>query len=686
MDSASVADVSLEVDPASVGDVSLKMDSASVGDVSLEMDSASVADVSLEMDSASPPAGSLDPDPVPEAQAKATSEPESEAVPESEAAPEPAAAPEPQGDPEPDGGAAEASAELEPEPEAEGEPEPAPEEASGPAVDPVPEEIVAADSAQEEVTSPEDEPTADANDDEDVDDLTTHPDVESPAWLARDDDDDEETDVVEQGPSLDEPWTVNLRDEVLPWPVAVVSATEVLPGEWVPPKGHSMGSPVPADSGTFEHSVIEALELDEASVDAPAPSLMDGPVSGDVARDSVADTSGVHDDDWLRGLEEAEEEQSVGYDIEVIGGTVDEPAPDGEPSGPERMTSSNELQAALESLEAAGEPGEPDLGDPEDAPTQRMPTEPPAPEDPGPPVAFVDPAHTDEARPLPVPPLPQESSLDDLTLDDPEDEIGDVEDEIDDLDLDEPVDEDPEPSGAHGTVAAVVATIRKGRTNPPAPVPPPARGRPRVAVIEARLWLDLGDPGPGPADLAGPLLLVDLDDPGPRLSREASLDAPVIQLDPDGDSITSLTIEPTRDDLDAYDPDNPPAPAGAEVVAEDGAVRVQLALGGAPPDLKSAAQGVAVAPARPIRRWEGKSEPDPDRSTDLVALARIEDGPPSLEPQPAVAAAPSGDDWLDAGDDATPMSPYFQDTGPILPPKPSKPVRSRRKGSKSRKK
>jgi hypothetical protein len=260
------------------------------------------------------------------------------------------------------------------------------------------------------------------------------------------------------------------------------------------------------------------------------------------------------------------------------------------------------------------------------------------------------------------------------------------------LDLDEPMADpdpptvDPEPSGAHRTMAAVAATLRRAREQTPVPASPPLRSRPRVTVVEARLWLDLSDPGPGPADTSGPLLLVDLDDPGPSLLDEVSLDAPIIQLDPDGDFITSLTIVPTRDDLDAYDPRRPPPPLAhtADVLAEDGAVRVELALGGGPPDRATASHGVAVAPAQPVRRWTGRSEPDPDRSTDLVALARIEDsaGAPSA-PRPKRSP---GDNWLDAGEAEGSMSPYFRDTGPIVPPKPRNRGGSRKGARKRRKK
>ena len=69
----------------------------------------------------------------------------------------------------------------------------------------------------------------------------------------------------------------------------------------------------------------------------------------------------------------------------------------------------------------------------------------------------------------------------------------------------------------------------------------------------------------------------------------------------------------------------------------------------------SVTAGVAVAPAKPIRSWPGRSDVEPgDATTDLVALARITETsgivPRSTAPSPALEAGPepaSGDDWLD---------------------------------------
>lgn len=191
-------------------------------------------------------------------------------------------------------------------------------------------------------------------------------------------------------------------------------------------------------------------------------------------------------------------------------------------------------------------------------------------------------------------------------------------------------------------------------------------------------------PPPGPAEepTAEELLLIEtsIDGPGPRpaLSLDLShgnftdeITAPVnvtdfvpeleleeisatqaepsvehlLELDDDGDSLASLTLEVEAE------PDHP-----ADVVAAGGAIRVDLALGrpGAiEPD--SVTAGVAVAPAKPIRSWPGRSDVEPgDATTDLVALARITETsgivPRSTAPSPALEAGPepaSGDDWLD---------------------------------------
>jgi hypothetical protein len=248
-----------------------------------------------------------------------------------------------------------------------------------------------------------------------------------------------------------------------------------------------------------------------------------------------------------------------------------------------------------------------------------------------------------------------------------------------------PLREQARPRRGSPTAAAVVETLRRAAQAPP-PAASSLGASPSGAIV-----LELSDPGPnaGPAARPGAMALwLDLGDPGPpapaaaepagapgsepapepepeperepepqpepqpapeppsaELSQELALESAeeslppldprdgsepeahdtdsvdgVLVLDDDGGDPASLTLEGEAEDR-------------ADVVAEAGAVRVELSLGLPPPSsAERAAEGVAVRPARPLRKWEGKSMPSEERATDLVALARLEPG----------ARAPSG--------------------------------------------
>jgi hypothetical protein len=128
----------------------------------------------------------------------------------------------------------------------------------------------------------------------------------------------------------------------------------------------------------------------------------------------------------------------------------------------------------------------------------------------------------------------------------------------------------------------------------------------------------------------------------------------------------------------------------ADLLAEGGAIRVELGLGDKPAaSPEEARQGVAVGPARPLRRWDGRSGDSGERATDLVALARLQKNsgkatraaPPAQAPETEadedLEVEEPGDDWLadvndeDAApkaapghDKGDPMSPYYEDTMP----------------------
>ena len=253
-------------------------------------------------------------------------------------------------------------------------------------------------------------------------------------------------------------------------------------------------------------------------------------------------------------------------------------------------------------------------------------------------------------------------SQDDLSLDDLE--VDDL--ELDELDLDPSVADAQVPAPGLAplprslTVDAVVSTLRA------------VREERHTASGEGAVWLELGDPvGTPPGSGGARPLWLELDDPGPEAHAETESRTARIELDDDAQGLTSLTLEGTDDEPASAPPKAPEAAAG---------VHVELDLGTAPPNRGAATQGVAVAPAEPIRSWQGKPVPDADPTTDLVALARLGETagqPPATGPAgPPGQASSAGrsDDWLDevarAGDpdDEAPMSPYYVDTQPVQVP------------------
>jgi hypothetical protein len=629
--------------------------------------------------------------------------------------------------------------------------------------------------------------------------LDLGPPEPSPDPAEDEDEDDEDTEYVTSRVVREGPWVAQLHDEILPWPLAVVGLMEVLPGEWSPPAGHSLSSPMPAGAGTQDEELeLELdlgfeLELDLESVAdvegpqpveelapeqgdvAPAaddselapPGLLDTPVSADVAADSIDSAEAA--EDWLRGMN-GQAEESVGYDMEIVPSVTMEdevPRPDGRDGDlPTQLTSKVELERALAQLEGAdvepevSSPGAPTRPIPptgDGSPTRRIEAEaaseaqylsdddapPTLVERPQParsaalgaempdedddelvtevrsvadleaalavagldsseaeappvvpePLAVESHGHeSDDAEAAPGPseqpatavvtfeptredegagdPCIDEISLHDLELDEldeldldfseadvdtPHRGVDDGDDE-DRLDIDVladgpfggPLPSTPPPSL---TVAAVVSTLQA------------VRHERRTIGGGGRLWLELDDPtaarsGGGGVD---PIWL-DLTDPGPHTAGSG----PRIELDDNRSELTSLTLEGTEDE----------PPAAADVVADGGAVRVELALSTAPPEPSTATRGVAVAPAEPIRSWTGKAEPDGEPATDLVALAGSERPPGTSEATGTAGseAAKPEQDWQPASgeagdpDDEAPMSPYYVDTQPVTVP------------------
>ena len=210
------------------------------------------------------------------------------------------------------------------------------------------------------------------------------------------------------------------------------------------------------------------------------------------------------------------------------------------------------------------------------------------------------------------------------------------------------------------------------------------RSASRHAPVRA-VWIDVGGPSSTPGrDASSPPLFIQLtDQPGvpllpvdveaaqralhtslavvmvpvpsgaprpglvdPECSEEISeISVEVLVLPHEGDVLAVLELTPETTD--------PPD----DVVADGGAIRVSLALGGeAPRDRRVATEGVGVAPADAVRSWSGKREVgDDERPADLVALAQGRSAGPAdgEETEEEISGLvpvglPEGtDDWLD---------------------------------------
>ena len=231
------------------------------------------------------------------------------------------------------------------------------------------------------------------------------------------------------------------------------------------------------------------------------------------------------------------------------------------------------------------------------------------------------------------------------------------------------------------------------------------------AEMTGPIYLEVSDPGlrdGGPPTLVT-LAASPLEEPtepalallaeGAELELELELaevppldDRPPEETGDGEDSVDELLImeeEDTGPESVLLEPDREQA---ADLLAEGGAIRVELSLGEkAAATREEARRGVAVAPARPLRKWDGKTGDPAERATDLVALARLQETSGSGTREPSVAAEPvvpdaepgeiepggPNDDWLAdvGGADAVaadapvvqkgdPMSPYYEDTLP----------------------
>ena len=217
----------------------------------------------------------------------------------------------------------------------------------------------------------------------------------------------------------------------------------------------------------------------------------------------------------------------------------------------------------------------------------------------------------------------------------------------------------PKIPGSAGPAAASRKGPKAPRVRQPDP-PPSADPRDDEPTTDEPVLIELSQDGPTPRppvaleithsdfsdETTAPVNVTDfvpelLLDDSSEVEGEPSIEH-VLELDEDGDSLASLTLEMEGES------DRP-----ADVVAAGGAIRVDLALGRPGiPEPEEVLAGVAVAPAAPIRSWPTRGGEPSEITTDLVALARITGSSGNLpEPAPpdppAPPPPPENDDWLD---------------------------------------
>ncbi len=128
-------------------------------------------------------------------------------------------------------------------------------------------------------------------------------------------------------------------------------------------------------------------------------------------------------------------------------------------------------------------------------------------------------------------------------------------------------------------------------------------------------------------------------------TEEGAQQAPFVEGEPTGEHLLELADGASVDSLTLEVEES----AAADVVVDGGAILVDLSGRRPAPAIEDVTAGVAVAPAQPVRTWEGRSGGESeDKTTDLVALARL------TRPAPAAASEGEGEgeDWLDGLPDA----------------------------------
>ena len=514
---------------------------------------------------------------------------------------------------------------------------------------------------------------------------------------------DEETEMVARGDVL--PPVLRLADLRLPDPVPVALPSIVLPGDW--PMERQDSTPSQGVSAAVADDVqsgppAEELDLlpEDISVDEEGDDLGDLLTPLDASGEEPADVSGLMEDvssevdDLADLLADAQLQE-----LEHAERSVDVPGPARPMRGePLPMVDSVDDDLPIELHDGAPVAG-PEAWGADELPTQVEPT--------GRLAEALKLLQEAESTPLALgvvdggaPPSPEDLEDDGLSLD------MDTE-SVELLSLDVLLDATDEPSADPDVLADL------GGAPGDAGLPEDDLSR----LPPSAVWLALGDVGV-PVESDGPRAFLELTDPAGRLELTPTSPAgPVVVTPPVAADEVELEEEalPPLDDrppeevasagddsvdelLILDDEDSGPASLtlevaerdeAADLLAEGGAIRVDLGLGEGPAaSPEEARKGVAVAPARPLRRWDGKSGENTERTTDLVALARLQENsgsaarspvPPTPSPEEETDLDPlaePGDDWLadvpaeekqapgvvlKKGD---PMSPYYEDTMP----------------------
>jgi hypothetical protein len=509
---------------------------------------------------------------------------------------------------------------------------------------------------------------------------------------------DEDTEMVARGDVL--PSILRLGDLRLPDPSPLALPTCVLPGDWAlePVESTpSQGVSLAVADDVEARPVAEELELlsEDASVsddddlgDLLSPVPPEGPEIDDLAdllaaadqeEEAQRSIEGPGPVRRMRGeplphVDSVDEELPLDLDA---GGPIDGPEAWGAAEAPTRVDRADQLDEALRLLHAV-----------EAAPLSLGIVDgvaPPSPED-----------LRDDGLSLDLDTESIELLSLDLLLDAPSDPSANP-DVVRDLESarDEPLLPEDDLTGPTPTAAWIeLAAAPSGRPHPRAPIyvelvdPRLATLEESAASEEAAAEIRAEPAQTAPAMLLEELELVEedlppLDDRPPEESGGADSVDELLILDDEDTGPASLTLEMEKEEV-------------ADLLAEGGAIRVELKLGEkAASTPEEARKGVAVQPARPLRRWDGKSGETGERTTDLVALARLQQnsGAAARAPEPLSEEEDDveldllvefGDDWLaelpkaasataEGVAEPTPdeeekkadkMSPYYEDTMP----------------------